>query len=85
MQSAKKAVDSQALNAAKAQGKDVYEAEKAQIAREKVIAAELKKAEKLKVNAAKQAEKAHVLAEKKVEKARLAEQRRVYFWCHDGD
>ena len=42
VQSAKKVADSQALKAAKAQGKDVYEAEKAQIAWEKVIAAELK-------------------------------------------
>ncbi|KAN0074465.1 hypothetical protein V8E55_011877 [Tylopilus felleus] len=85
VQSAKKAGDSQALKAAKAQGKDVYKAEKAWIAQEKVIVAELKKAEKLKANTAKQAEKAHVLVEKKIEKARLAEQRWVYFWCHDGD
>lgn len=64
-----KAAQQKALNEAKKNGKDAYEAEKAQIAQEKLAAAEAKTQEKLRVAAAKQAEKMRLAAEKKAKAA----------------
>ncbi|KIK72374.1 hypothetical protein PAXRUDRAFT_22066, partial [Paxillus rubicundulus Ve08.2h10] len=71
----KKAADSHALKIARAQGKEVLAAKKAQIAQEKVTAVELKKAKKFRLNAAKQTEKERITAEKKALKAQAAEQK----------
>lgn len=64
-----KAEQKATLAAAKKQGKDALEAEKARIAHEKLALSETKKQEKLRLAAAKQAEKVRIAAEKKVKAA----------------
>jgi hypothetical protein len=70
-QADRKAEHKKALDAAKKQGKEVYEAEKARISQEKLALVEAKKQEKLQTSVAKQAEKARLAAAKKVKAAQL--------------
>ncbi|KAG1886831.1 uncharacterized protein F5891DRAFT_922731, partial [Suillus fuscotomentosus] len=64
-----KAEQKATLAAAKKQGKEALEAEKARIAHEKLALSEMKKQEKLRLAAAKQAEKVRIAAEKKAKAA----------------